>query len=157
MTEFLLQSLWLLLPILAANQGPGLAKSMQLPLGDIAVSNRWLGPSKTLAAYYAGPLMATIVLYMYDPNFLVDGLVLGLGAVLGDHIKSFIKRRLGYPPGYKWWPDRIDFAIGGGIASTFLFDWVTPLHVLTIITAAWPIHVVGNLIGYYLGWRKTPH
>jgi CDP-2,3-bis-(O-geranylgeranyl)-sn-glycerol synthase len=162
-------SLTLFLPILAANQGPGLARRLNLPLSHMPVSRRLLGENKTVAAYYAGPALGMLVFGVYAlvcaaffkyPDWiawLTDGLVIGLGAVLGDQIKSFIKRRLDRPAGSPWFFDRIDFAIGGGLAAWWRFDWVTWRHVLIIILLAYPVHLIGNQISHARGWRDTPH
>lgn len=153
------QSLCLFGPILAANQGPGLARKLELPLGKTPVSRRWLGENKTLAAYWAGPLLgiAVVVLVYRQPSWWAEGLACGLGAVLGDHVKSFIKRRLGKPPGSPWFLDRIDFAVGGGVAAWITTSWVSVEHILMLAVIAWPVHYVGNRISYERGWRDTPH
>jgi len=152
------QSLALFVPILAANQGPGLAQQFGLPLGATPVWVRVFGPNKTLAAYYVGPACAMVVLLLYlNPHWFIEGLVLGLGTVLGDHVKSAVKRSLGYPPGAPWFFDRIDFAIGGAVAAMWYLPWVTWEHVLTIVALAYPVHLIGNRISYNMGLRKTPH
>lgn len=159
LVDILLESLCFFLPILAANQGPGLAYKFDLPLGRTPVSRRWLGENKTVAAYYAGPFLGLciVVLVYQRPDWWLEGLVLGLGAVLGDHVKSFIKRRLRKPPGSAWWPDRIDFAVGGGVAMWLYSNWVTIEHVIMLALIAWPVHYIGNKLSYEAGWRDTPH
>src|SRR3989344_1839790 len=109
-----LEALWFFLPILAANQCPGLAAYLHLPDAHAPIIRRWLGENKTIAAYYAAPLGSLGAIYaqqqmtewshafgLFDYNrsdLWLVGLLLGLGAVLGDHIKSFIKRRVGISP-----------------------------------------------------------
>lgn len=158
--NILLESLCLFLPILAANQGPGIAHRYQLPLGRTPVSRRWLGENKTVAAYWTGPLLSvSVVSLIYQrPDWWLEGAVVGLGAVLGDHIKSFIKRRLpNKPPGSPWWPDRIDFAIGGGVGAMLYLPWVTIEHVVMLALIAFPVHYFGNKWSHENGWRDTPH
>ena len=42
------------------------------------------------------------------------GLRFGIGAMAGDSIKSFFKRRTNIPPDEPWIPfDEVDFALGG--------------------------------------------
>src|SRR5689334_12778470 len=105
--EVFLQALAIFLAILAGNQGPGLARRFSWPLGHQPVWTRVFGPNKTLAAYYAGPLLSTAVVLAsvtvanhLPPNWWYVGPALGLGAVLGDHIKSAIKhsRLIGKKP-----------------------------------------------------------
>jgi hypothetical protein len=156
--DVFLQSLALFLPILAANQAGKVARVLKLPAYNTPVSIRLLGLNKTIAPYYVGPLLAAGVLILFlDPYWWIEGPVLGLGAVLGDHVKSLIKRSLGYKPGAQWWLDRIDFAIGGGMAAWLYFDWVQWAHVLWIVGIAWPVHYFGNRFSYSRGWRDTPH
>ena len=160
--EDFIPALALFLPMLAANQGPGLARMLDLKFAKTPVSRRWLGENKTIAAYYMGPVLAMSVLLVYtvffpNPDWANAGLTPGLGTVLGDHMKSFFKRRLGRPPGSPWFLDRIDFAIGGGLAAKWYYDWVTWKHVLCIILLAWPIHYFGNRFSHSRGWRDTPH
>lgn len=127
-----------------------------MPLGAWTISERWLGPNKTLGAYFYAPLLAAA--FSFAPGFRwYQPLLLGLGAVLGDHLKSAIKRQLEYPPGSKWLPDRFDFALGGGLMGWAFIDWVTLFHVAILVGLALPVHYVGNLISHELGLRSTPH
>src|SRR3989344_6564590 len=111
---FLVEAFWLFLPILAANQAPGVARALGLPLATMSVSPRWLGKNKTVAPYYFGPLLAILAAYFCGfKDFWIVGLTFGLGAILGDHVKSFFKRRLGMAPGAPWWPfDQVDYSLG---------------------------------------------
>lgn len=154
-----LESLCLFLPMLAANQAPGVARQYGWPLGQTPVSRRWLGENKTLAAYWACPMfsVAIVSLVYQRPDWWLDGVVIGFGVAVGEHAKSFIKRRLGKPPGSPWWPDRVDFAVGGGIAMWLYSTWVTPLHVVMLALIAFPVHYFGNKWSYERGWRDTPH
>lgn len=168
-----LESWWFFLPILVANQCPGFAAYFDLPFAHSPVSRVWLGENKTLAAYYVAPLGAILtvlaqkqvadwtaginLLYYNDPYLWLMGLILGLGAVMGDHAKSFIKRGFDLPPGAPWWPwDQIDYAIGGISITYATLGWIGWERTFIIILTALMIHPVGNRIGYYLGLRKVP-
>lgn len=152
------QSLALFMPILAANQAGMVAKKLNLPLAHTPTSRRWLGENKTAAVWYVGPLLSMFVLFLYrNPHWVSEGIALGFGAVCGEVIKSFCKRLMGYPPGAKWFPDRIDFALGGAVAAKLCFEWVTFEHMLWLVAIAWPVHYFGNQFSYKRGWRKTPH
>src|SRR3989344_8058057 len=132
-------SLWFFLPALFANQCPGFARKLNLLWSKAPVWESGLGPGKTWGAYYVGPLGALFILYVqrqfptvntelglfnYDQALLLPSISLGLGAILGDHVKSFIKRQLEIPPGTKWLPDRIDFAIGAIIGAIPILGWI---------------------------------
>ena len=84
------------------------------------------------------------------------GAVLGIGALLGDAIKSFFKRQLNIKPGGSWVPfDQIDWILGALIAVHFLVDplpldvWITTLVLFSLL------HPVINLAGYYLKIKKN--
>ena len=157
-TSFITEVLYLFFPILAANQAGMLGKVLSLPFSDVPVSRRWLGENKTLDVYCTGPMLGgTVYLLFYgDPEHSYVGILLGLGAVLGDHVKSFFKRLLGYSPGSPWWPDRIDFALGGSLVAIVIFPNATWWHVVAIVLLAWPVHYFGNKFSHKKGWRDTP-
>lgn len=88
---------------------------------------------------------------------IVLGLLLGFGALTGDLIKSFFKRRLGFERGKSWFPfDQIDFILGAFLFSIALvpFNWKY-LVILLIITPA--IHWATNYTGFKLKLKKEPY
>ena len=141
--------------MLAANQAGHVIRLCKLR--DIPTNVQLFGTNKTLLPFLVAPALAVIVLFLYrNPHFLREGLVLGWGVVIGEHVKSFFKRRLSFKEGTPWLFDRLDFAIGGGIAAWLYFPWVTWEHVLCIVAIAYPVHLIGNRFSYNMGWRKTP-
>jgi CDP-2,3-bis-(O-geranylgeranyl)-sn-glycerol synthase len=56
----------------------------------------WLGPSKTLRGVVAALLCSTVAAVLIGLTASI-GLLVGAGAMLGDLLSSFIKRRLGIP------------------------------------------------------------
>ncbi len=152
-----LQSLFLFFPILAANQAAHLVQALKLP--DMPTSVRLFGANKTIMPFVVAPMLAMLIFRLYrGTDWHAAGLVVGLGVVIGEHTKSFFKRRLELKEGTPWFFDRIDFAAGGGIAAwLYFYPSVSLLHVLCLIAIAYPVHLVGNRVSYALGWRKTPH
>lgn len=152
------EALWIFLPILAANQGPGLARGLKLPFSTVPVSQRWLGENKTVAAYCAGPILAIPTAYFCGfENFWSVGFALGLGAILGDHVKSFFKRRQRMKPGEPWWPwDQTDYAFGGLFGAYFVVDGLWVGQEAIVMLLALLVHPIGNRIGFWLGFRKVP-
>ncbi len=88
------------------------------------ISARWLGEHKTVMGFAAGVLAALVTTGLqsripwtgrpitYD-DWLELGLRFGAGAMAGDSIKSFVKRRVGIAPGRPWLPwDQLDFVVG---------------------------------------------
>lgn len=72
---------------------------------------------------------------------------LSAGALLGDVIKSFFKRRTKVAPGKSWFPfDQIDYIIGGLILAT---PFQLPLvFIISII----PVYFGGVLGATYIAW-----
>lgn len=161
---------------------PGLKKLSEIPLdgGRSLGKNRILGDHKTLGGVVAavvggaiGGLMSFSYvasfwqpLEIYSKNILLFaffGAVLGFGAILGDSLKSFFKRRVGIASG-KAWPffDQVDFVIGAWIASWFITGledafsssgtWMY-FVVALIITPL--LHLFSNVVAYKLGLKKV--
>ena len=82
------------------------------------------------------------------------GALLGLGAILGDLVESYYKRKAGIPSGKSWKPwDQLDFVIGGIIFSFFVF--VPPAEVVLVLLIFSPLlHIGANYLGYYLKINK---
>jgi len=78
------------------------------------------------------------------------GFLISSGAVLGDLLFSFLKRRLKMKPGQRWLPfDQTDYIIGAFlIVNPFLR--VSPLIWLTIFALTFFLHLLVTRIGYQL-------
>lgn len=173
MSDAFLSTAWFFLPTFVANQCPGFAWNLNLPLAKMPVWEKRLGPRKTWGAYYAGPLGALVVLlfqrqfpeingklglFDYDGKIGIAVLALGLCPIFGDHIKSLIKRLPPWKkaPGTHWWPwDQTDFAIATIAASAVLLTWIGWQRATIIIALVLVYHPIGNEIAYRLGWRDT--
>lgn len=152
-------SVLLFLPILAANQGAGIARRWHLPFSHYPISRRWLGENKTLAAYYMGPLLGVLAsLLFFDASLrsIKLGLAIGLGVVVSEQLNSFIKRRCGLPPGSPWFVDRVDYALGGLAAECLVLGPLPGEAVVIVMVTAFFVHLIGNRISHKLGFRKTP-
>ncbi|MEX1997284.1 MAG: CDP-archaeol synthase [Candidatus Andersenbacteria bacterium] len=148
--------LWFFLPALVANIAPVLAARyrwlprLAYPLDGyrIITGERILGDNKTMRGLIMGLLFGSVTgLLQYFGQVLVPepivllphpgfaffwGAWLALGALLGDALKSFIKRRRYLAPGKSWIPfDQIDVVIG----VLLLTQWWQPLTLLQIIVA----------------------
>ena len=88
-------------------------------------------------------------------NFLLFGALAGAGALIGDLIKSFFKRRLAIAPGQPW-PifDQLDLVFGFFILTAPLLHCEIKIIIaaclLTMI-----LHPLANLIGYCLKIKKV--
>ncbi|MFH1073386.1 MAG: CDP-2,3-bis-(O-geranylgeranyl)-sn-glycerol synthase [Nanoarchaeota archaeon] len=177
MLIFILQSLYYFLPAYFANMSPVLFRkvfhSLALPvdMGRSLKGKRILGDNKTWRGIVIGTAMAMLIAVLqkalYQDQFfqgisLIDyssisyfhilllGFLLGLGALLGDAVKSFFKRQAGVKPGTSWFPfDQLDFVIGGLLLSFLVF--IPSLKAVLIILVFSPIlHLIVKFIGYLL-------
>jgi CDP-2,3-bis-(O-geranylgeranyl)-sn-glycerol synthase len=151
---------------------PAYAANMAPPLGrywrgwNRPINARWLGEHKTVIGFGAGVVAAVAAAGIQSrlpwsrgagsiEHPLAHGLRLGFGAMLGDTIKSFLKRRAGIPAGVPWVPlDQTDFVLG---ALAFAHQQIrpSPREVLAIVALSMAGHVVVNPVAYYLGIRDT--
>ena len=130
------------------------------------ISRRWLGSHKTVLGATAGVLGAVATTFLQsligwpaglspDRGWLDLGVRFGTGAMAGDAVKSFFKRRAGIAPGQRWIPfDQVDFVVGALLLVwpvTGLSRWDVP--VILVISAVG--HVAVNHAGYWLGVRQT--
>ena len=163
---------YLLLPGIFANMSPVLFTKINflnkpIDLGKKFLGKRILGDNKTYRGFFFGILIAIITAFIqiWIPintpyqitlqNFWYLGFLLGFGALFGDVVESFIKRRIGIAPGKPWIPfDEIDHIIGSLLIISTIFS-------LPIISAIWviiitiPLHILVNVIGYFFKLRKN--
>jgi len=184
--EIILQALWLILPAYAANGcavlvGGGLAIDFGKTWRD---GKRILGDGKTWRGLFFGSLLGSIVgfsqataakyltehgLNMINLDYfegypLMIPIILSLciGALLGDLIESFFKRRVGKERGEDWLLfDQLDFVAGALILALITsgllqltgvtnYNWFlknfTLWHLLVILTVTPGIHILANTL-----------
>ncbi len=119
---------------------------------------RIFGPHKTVRGFFAGVIAGTIMGVaesLVDSNLLLGGFMIALGAVLGDLLGAFVKRRLKMKPGSPF-PvvDQLDFILGGLILGSLIFpmSWAA---ILLVVLVTPPIHLGTNFGAYLLGIKKT--
>ena len=153
-------------------QGRFGALAVPIDQGRMLWGKRVLGDHKTWRGLLAGVVAGTVVfevqrlayeaeavrnlaLMDYSAHPLLPGLLMGLGAGVGDAVKSFFKRRIDIEPGVSW-PvfDQLDFFVG---AYCFVSIVYAPPLLLTI--ASLPVILLGNIasnaIGYWLGFKES--
>ncbi len=175
----LLQSLWFILPMGLANMMPVFGKrllprfSWPVDEGRMFKGQPIFGAHKTWRGLVLGVVVGWLVFIIQQALFegssfvrllsLFDygamtawlGVLMGLGAVLGDLVKSFLKRRRGIQAGAVWFPfDQLDFVIGGTLLAVpvFLPDFN---HLLGILLIGLSAIIVVNRISFKLGLRET--
>lgn len=176
---FLLKCFYLMLPAYFSNMAPVIIRDLNLfnflakpvDFGIKIKGKPVLGKHKTFRGFIFGIIFALIIayiqniLYRYDffskisfinySNWIAVGLLLGFGALFGDSVKSFFKRRFDLKPGEKFIPwDQIDYTLGAllFIAIIFMPSWQI---VLISVILSFVLHILVNHIGYYLGLREV--
>ncbi|MEM2889916.1 MAG: CDP-2,3-bis-(O-geranylgeranyl)-sn-glycerol synthase [Candidatus Hadarchaeum sp.] len=151
------QAIWFILPAYFANAAPViLGGGPPLDLGRRFVDGRRIfGEGKTLYGFLSG-LVAGTLIGLLQRRALV-GLMLALGALMGDLIGSFIKRRLGMAQG-KMAPglDQLGFAVVA-IAMASPIELPSWPVIATILILTPPIHLATNFLGYKLGLKTKPY
>ena len=87
-------------------------------------------------------------------NFIMLGALMGGGALVGDLIKSFIKRRLDVPPGRPWFPyDQLDWIAGAIILSSIVY---VPAPGVVAVTALLyvGVHLCSDRVVCHMGMKK---
>lgn len=198
---FPVQALWLMLPAYVSNMVPVvLAKVFprwNAPLdGGRAREDgtRLLGDGKTWRGLIGGAIIGAVVAVLQaaipwdgKTDFgltrygawwapVVLGFALGLGALVGDAVKSYFKRKSGRPRGTPWvGPDQLDFVVGSlvfAVCAGILIDVATGVAVtdgwawqwlivmwwipLFLVLATPAMHWIVNVIGYKLGLKQVP-
>lgn len=176
----LISSLWLMLPVYTANNCATLLGGGKPLDGGKTFTDgrRMLGDHKTLRGFAlgtaAGIIMAglQIILVTYlvpsgDSDIIVTfplaiALAMPFGALAGDAIKSFAKRRLGMKDG-SMFPvaDQLDFVIGalvfGALADPgWFFGHFSLYTIITVILITFPLQLFHNLVAVALGKKKVP-
>lgn len=161
-------------PAMVANMAPVFASKYNLfiwlnkpiDFGILLRGKRLLGDHKTLRGFFVGVLSAAVVallisLVLHDAPYdsfsraMLYGAATGLGALVGDSVKSFFKRRLRIEPGRSWIPfDQIDFVIGATIIAIFFVPISLNVFLFAIICIGLLSYVVSN-IGFALHIKKN--
>ena len=163
--QILGSALWFILPAYVANATPiVLGGGRPIDAGKKFTDGRSIfGAGKTVQGFIAGLAAGTFVGLLQGiaagtlSRYLALGFLLALGALLGDLLGSFIKRRLGIKrgglaPGL----DQLSFVVVALLAASPLAlpSWEI---VLTIIIITLPIHLATNFGGYKLGLKSKPY
>ncbi|HDQ06770.1 MAG TPA: CDP-2,3-bis-(O-geranylgeranyl)-sn-glycerol synthase [Candidatus Bathyarchaeota archaeon] len=154
-------ALWFIFPAYCANAAPVIFGGGQpMDFGKRFFDGKpLLGSHKTVRGFLAGLIVGTLVglvqtllseqiLVQYSTQFQYTvflGFMLSLGALTGDLIESFIKRRINRAPGSSLpIADQIDFVLGAFLFSIPVSPPSVPAAVI-ILLATIPIHLLTNL------------
>lgn len=151
-------AIWFILPAYFANAVPVLFGKIFKGRFPIDFNKTWngkpiFGKGKTFPGFLGGILIGTTVGFLQGRFFA--GLLLSIGALIGDLIKSLIKRRVGIASG-KSWPiaDQLDFVIGALLfVSIVQVLSLATIIIVLILTPA--IHLAANATAYLLKLKKS--
>ena len=144
-----LTAIWIYLPAYFSNAAPvALGGGPPLDGGGKWLDGKpFLGSHKTLRGSIVG-ILAGLLIGVLQGNPLA-GITQGIGAILGDLLSSFLKRRWDVAPGESS-PllDQLDFILVAIILSQpFTRASITEMIIIIIVTI--PIHYMMN----YISWR----
>ncbi len=152
------------LPALVANGSATLiSKGHPIDFGRRFIDGRRiLGDGKTVEGFTVGLLYSTSIalteaVAASDSRIAVYGVAAGVGALLGDMLGSFIKRRMGLERGAKA-PllDQLDFLLGA-YAATILAGYTPPaVYAVVFAGVVYGLHRATNMAAYKLGIKTVP-
>lgn len=180
----ILLALWFFIPAGFANVAPVLVakvpglRNWNTPIdgGKTWQGQPLLGPHKTWRGLLAGVFLATLVLYVQQwlygqfaaIKYVTDGidysllptLILGplfaLGALGGDAVESFFKRRRGLKSGQAWVGfDQLDYIIGA-IVFTLPVVQLAWAEYLWMVVVWFAIHLIASYVGWLMGLKDDP-
>lgn len=161
----LLQLAYFMLPAYCANMAPPFTRYWRG--WNRPIHERLLGRHKTVLGFLAGVgtgvLMTGVQYRIHAPWALVNyqhwlllGLGLGGGAMLGDAFKSLIKRMLHIRPGARWIPfDQLDFVVGA-LALTGTYAGLDATDAVAIAAMTFVGDIAVNQLSYCLGIKDSP-
>jgi len=172
---FLLKCFYIMIPAYFANMAPVMVKRinfLKYPIDfNMKLSGKPVfGRNKTFRGFFFGILFSVSISYIqyrlftagffrevsfynYE-NWLLFGLLMGLGALTGDIAKSFLKRRIGIKPGDKFVPlDQTDFVIGSLIFIIPVYKATFAIFVACLLLSLL-LHIIVNHIAFFLKIRS---
>ncbi len=150
-------TIWLFLPAYFANAAPVLLHGG----GPLDGGRSWrdgkriLGDHKTIYGTLVG--VAAGALFAVAQGNALQGTLFAIGAIGGDLLFAFIKRRLGLEPGKSlplW--DQVGFIILAIILGSLVLPRPTWQQDVAMIVTTIPVHYVSNLFAWGLSWKKEP-
>lgn len=120
-----------------------------------------VGAAQFLSAPYLRPLLAQFVTITPEMDYVLSmsvpvAFLLSLGALTGDVLGSFIKRRVNVKSGDPSpFLDQLGFII---MALIFAYPLMmpSPIFVLILILTTLGIHWLSNALGYLVGLKENP-
>jgi|GEM_PF-358400 len=156
--NYLYLSLLVLLPAMIANMTPTVFK---LNILNYPINKGIFGKNKTWRGFIFAIIFGTItyiilnklnlILISEDKNYVVFiGFMSALGAIGGDLVKSFFKRKSNIAPGENFSPfDQVDYVIGMILLTYPFFKYDLSQIMFLLILGGW-ISAIAHRIGWWL-------
>jgi len=174
----ILKYIYFFLPAGFANMAPTfvrrICKNLAVPVdfNKKFLGKPLFGPHKTYRGFVFGVIFSIVIAYLQkllygywffrsisfidysSMNVVILGFLMGFGALTGDLVKSFFKRRVNIKPGDRFIPfDQIDWILG-----MILFTWLiypyTLKMIIVLIIISFIVHKISRYIGYYIRLNK---
>jgi CDP-2,3-bis-(O-geranylgeranyl)-sn-glycerol synthase len=165
---------WILViytPAMLANATPIVVKHVPiLKNWNTPLNAPLFGKNKTWRGLVCGTIVGGITGYalyiflaerlnLFDGDmlrYIVFGMLLGFGALVGDFVESVIKRKLGKRPGepFPFW-DGVDFVIGALLFGAVLFFPGSFAEIIFLLLFVPVLSLLTNMIAYALGLKDV--
>ncbi len=154
---WILNLIWRILPAYIANASPLVLIRRGHPIdgGRTFIDGKpVLGAGKTIEGFLAGIILGTLTGLIQGRGIVA--FMLSLGAMCGDLLGSFIKRRIGIKRGRPA-PilDQTSFLLGA-LAFSSILEHYTLMDVVVLIVITIPLHLISNIIAYLLKIKRVP-
>ncbi len=161
--ELVFEALKFIFPAYCANAIPVIAGGgLPMDFGKRFFDGKPIfGSHKTFRGFFSGLIVGTAVGLLESLVFgypLFFGVVLSLGALLGDLAGAFVKRRLGVAPG-SLMPvfDQVDFVVGAIVFSLpFFLQFLSLPLAIAVLVITPPLHLLTNFVAYKMGLKSNP-
>lgn len=159
-------------PILAARMLPSWDYPMDMHLS--VNGTRLFGEHKTMRGLVAGMVFGylTLLYFRYAqsayPGFAAVspydfsivsptlGILIAIGALGGDAVKSLFKRQLRIPPGSSWMPfDQVDWIVGA-LLVTYPFVRLSAAQIAVSFGLGFLFHIASRFVGFLLRFNTKP-
>ncbi|MDK2913245.1 MAG: CDP-2,3-bis-(O-geranylgeranyl)-sn-glycerol synthase [Thermococcaceae archaeon] len=159
---------WYILPAYFANASPVIVGGGRPIDGGRTWKDgrRLLGDGKTWRGFLGGVLIGTsvgLIQYFITPQFygslenaLKLAFLLSFGALIGDLVGSFIKRRANLPRGYPAIGlDQLGFLISA-LAFAYPVKTLSSAQIIFLLIVSPFVHWGANYFAYRMGWKSVP-
>ena len=156
-------SFFLLLPAMIANMTPVLLKMKYL---NTPINENLFGKNKTWRGFIGAIIIGSLSYFLLVKlNFVnsansfylivLVGFLFSLGAIGGDLIESFLKRKMNIKAGESWVPfDQIDYILGM-IILTFYFYHYSFNQIIFLLILGGAISALAHRLGYVFKINKA--